>query len=183
MTDEYRADRFTTGESAGTSGTAGTAGTRTATTTTTARTTEHEDERGYRAKRRWSDTGTLGIVAGMVEDLTKLVRKEAELARAELAEKVDQVRAGMTALSSGALVTYAGVIMLLFALAMGINVWIDAAWLSLLIVGGIVTIIGAVLLGRGRSDLKASNLTPTRTARSLRKDADMIRDETRRTHV
>jgi hypothetical protein len=50
-------------------------------------------------------------------------------------------------------------------------------WLAALIVGTIVAIIGAVMLQKGRSNLKATNLAPQRTAASLRRDKEFAKEQ------
>lgn len=121
-----------------------------------------------------------GLLRGLARDTVDLVRQEAALARSELGEKVEQLRSGAIELGSGALVLHAGILVLLAAAVFGLDEVLDRPWLSALIVGGVVTLVGLLLLGRGRSNVKAQNLTLERTERSLKKDADMVRDETRR---
>ena len=55
----------------------------------------------------------------------------------------------------------------------------QAPWLAPLIVGGIVGVIGLVALAKGRRDLEARKLAPTRTMRSLRRDAELTREHLR----
>ncbi|BBI59823.1 hypothetical protein HSBAA_11290 [Vreelandella sulfidaeris] len=43
-------------------------------------------------------------------------------------------------------------------------------WLSALIVGGVVTVIGIVMLKAGQKKLQARNLMPNRTMHSLQSD-------------
>ncbi|MDQ3196963.1 MAG: phage holin family protein, partial [Pseudomonadota bacterium] len=49
----------------------------------------------------------------------------------------------------------------------------QAAWLSPLIVGGIVAVIGLIMLMKGKSNLEAHNLLPQRTLNSLQRDKDL----------
>ena len=50
-------------------------------------------------------------------------------------------------------------------------------WLAALIVGGVVAVIGFVLVRKGQSDLAATRLAPERSAASLRKDVDLVREQ------
>jgi hypothetical protein len=121
------------------------------------------------------------LVGGMARDLGVLVRQEANLLRVELAEKVDVVKEGVASVATGALVTFCGGIFLILAAVLALDAVIDVPWLSALIVGGLVTLIGAGLLGRGRAKLSASSMIPERAARSLQKDVGLAKEEIRRT--
>jgi hypothetical protein len=48
-------------------------------------------------------------------------------------------------------------------------------WLAALIVGGVVTLIGVVMLMTGSKKLEPRAVAPRRTAESLRKDTQMIK--------
>ena len=81
-----------------------------------ARREEHEDYEEPRSRR-----SVMGLVSGLAQDAVRLVRQEAELAKAEMSEKVDQARNGLVELGAGAAIAYAGFLVLLasatFALA------------------------------------------------------------------
>jgi hypothetical protein len=118
-------------------------------------------------------------VGRLVTDLSKqvgsLFQKEGALARAELREKLSQLGAGAAELGTGALLSFAGLVLLLHAAALAIALAIENTWLAYLIVGGATLLIGMIVLARGRSNLKTDNLAPERTAASLRRDADLAR--------
>jgi uncharacterized membrane protein len=71
-------------------------------------------------------------------------------------------------------VLFAGFIVLLLAAAAALAE-VMAAWAAGLIVGGIVTIIGFMMLSAGRKKLKSANLRPERTQEAMREDAEMLR--------
>lgn len=123
-------------------------------------------------------------VAALLGDLSRevrlLFRRESELARAELREKLGQAGSGATQLGTGAMVSFAGVLVLLAAAVLGLDVYLRQAWLSSLIVGGAVTLIGLIMLARARSNLRAEQLAPERTMTSVQRDAAFARDQTRR---
>lgn len=123
---------------------------------------------------------TIGLISSLARDSVTLIRQEAELARAEVSEKVDDARSGITELAAGALVAYAGVTFLLLAAVLGLDLWIDEPWISAAIIGGVVTVVGLALLASARRNLKVDNLAPRRTARNLRRDADLARHEAER---
>jgi hypothetical protein len=49
-------------------------------------------------------------------------------------------------------------------------------WLAPWVVGIVVAIVGYVMLQKGLNTVKAQNLTPERTAESVRKDAEVVKE-------
>ncbi len=122
---------------------------------------------------------TSHVLVNLARDIADLVRKEVELARTEMSEKIDQVRQGTTAIGAGALVAYAGFVCLLVS-AIAALALVISTWLAALVVGGVVTLIGGIMLAQGKKKLEAKELTPTRTMHSLSKDAQLAKQEVRR---
>ncbi len=115
-------------------------------------------------------------VADLGDELYALVRKEVELAKVELSEKVEQAQKGTTALASGGAVLYAGFFFILLAITFGLAAAMPL-WLAALIVGAVVAIAGGVMLANGRKRLRSENLAPRRTAATLRDTRDLTRGE------
>ncbi len=108
-----------------------------------------------------------------------LLRDETDLAKAEISEKVDRMQTGIASLAIGGAVVFAGFLCLLAAAVAGLAHALPpdmADWLSPLIIGAIVVIIGFIMLAAGRSTFKSENLAPTRTMRSMRRDAQLARE-------
>ena len=116
-------------------------------------------------------TTLLGELAG---ETSALIRKEMELAKAEMSEKVSQMATGATSIAVGGAVAYAGLLFLLLAATYGLAEFL-APWLSALIVGALVAVIGLVMLSSGRSKLKAANLEPSRTIETIKDDGRWAR--------
>lgn len=127
-----------------------------------------------------SDGRSLGDLLGsLASDTTSLFRKEAQLVRAEIGEKVSQVQAGLVSLIIGAVIALAGLVVLLQALvAWLVDAGLGTALASLL-VGGVVALIGAAFLMAGKNKMKIDNLAPDRAAHQLRKDAELARETVR----
>jgi hypothetical protein len=123
---------------------------------------------------------TVGLVTSLARDAGQLLRQELELARAEIGEKVDQVRTASAEVAGGAAIAHAGLLFLLLSAFLGLDVVVQEPWLSALIVGGVVTLIGLAMLAAARRNLKTTNLKLEKTARSLEEDAELARDEARR---
>ena len=77
---------------------------------------------------------------------------------------------------------FAGFLILLFAAVGALDMLIDsphAIWISPLIVGVVVMIVGYLLLKRGQQQVKPESLAPQRTVQSLRDDAQLAREHAR----
>jgi len=55
---------------------------------------------------------------------------------------------------------------------------IAPGWAAL-IVGVVIALVGVALLAKGKKDLNPSNLTPEHTAAQLRKDGQLVKEQTR----
>lgn len=122
------------------------------------------------------------LVSELSQETTTLLQQEIALAKTEMSEKVSQVSTGLVSLAIGGLVLFAGILVLLDALVFGLGELMPldlTPWLPALIVGVIVTVIGAILLQKGRSNLQTTNLMPQRTAASLQRDTETIKEQVR----
>jgi formate hydrogenlyase subunit 3/multisubunit Na+/H+ antiporter MnhD subunit len=119
------------------------------------------------------------LFSDLWRETSTLVHKEAELAKAEMSEKVSQVSTGMAELAVGGLIIFAGFIVLLIALSNGLMHLLpeeQADWLAPLIVGAVVMVFGFIAVMRGRSNMRPESLAPERTMESLRRDAQMMKE-------
>ena len=117
------------------------------------------------------------LLSDLTHSVTTLFRKEVELARAEISEKISQAGVAAGALAAGGILALAALIVLLQALVIALAELGLAPALSALIVGGVVAVIAFALIYKGMSDLKASSLAPTRTVEALRRDAHMVKEQ------
>src|ERR671918_918333 len=123
------------------------------------------------------DRSLKDLLADLTENITTLFRKEIQLARAETSEKITQVGVAIGAIAGGAILALAALIVLLQALVMAITeAGVPAGWASL-IVGVVVAVVAYVLIHKGTNDLKASNLAPNRTMGSLKRDAQVVKEQ------
>lgn len=121
---------------------------------------------------------TLGeLVSGLSDDVTTLMRKEMELAVAEIQENVKEAtQAGVTVTAAGFL-GYAGLILLLIAASLLLGSALNSLWMGTGIVGLVVVVIAAILYSSGKSKLERVNLLPRRTMRSVERDIEMTREK------
>ncbi len=127
------------------------------------------------------DPSLAGLITDFTRELSKLVRQEGQLMKAELSEEVSEAGAGVGSLTVGGAVLFAAFLILLLAAVAALNdamgtFAVENPWVSPLIVGSIVAIIGAVLLQKGRSNLRAKNLVPKKSGESLRRNSEVLRE-------
>ena len=121
----------------------------------------------------------VGLFSDLWRETQTLVHQEAQLAKAEISQKVSQVATGAGEIAAGGMVLFAGFLVLLFAAVGALQLLIDsehAIWLAPLIVGVVVMVVGYVLLSRGRKQLQAESLVPERTMESLQRDATLAKE-------
>lgn len=121
----------------------------------------------------------LSLFSDLWRETTTLVHEEAELAKAELSEKVSQVTTGAGEIAAGGAILFAGFIVLLFAAVGALQLMIQsehAIWIAPLVVGLVVMIIGYIALSRGKKQMQAESLAPQRTLESLKRDARLAKE-------
>ena len=111
------------------------------------------------------------LIGDLAHDTTSLVRKEVELAKIEMSEKIDNVTTAAASIAAGGAVLYAGfLVFLIFAVAgldAILDLWYPTQWLAPLIVSVVVLAIGYFMLKAGQKKLQNNALVPRRTLRSL----------------
>lgn len=125
------------------------------------------------------------LLGGLISDLTGLFRKEIQLAKTEASEKVDQVVGASLSLLIGGVLALGALGVVLAALVTAIGAFFvsmdmqptAANSLAAAIVAVIVGGIAWMLISKGLSALKASNLMLNRTTHSLAQDADAVKEK------
>jgi len=119
------------------------------------------------------------LFTDLVTQLTTLFRKEIQLARTEVSEKVTVAASGIGYIVGGAVLGIAALVILLqAAVAWLVRAGIPDQWANL-IVGVVVAVIAFVLVRMGMNSLKADKLTPTKTVEQLQRDATTAREQVR----
>ena len=141
------------------------------------RTTAPQDKRPLGENR-----SLIALFSDLFRETSMLVHQEAELAKVEISEKLSDMGKGIAAIAVGGAIIFAGFIVLLFAASNGLALLLPpehADWLAPLIVGLAVIVLGFIALGMGKHELSSSNLTPSRTLDSLRRDTEMVKEHAR----
>ena len=119
---------------------------------------------------------TTGLFTEALSHVSSLVRKEVDLARAEVSENAKRAAVAIGLLVGAVVVALVALNVLAAALVAAITeMGLEAGWAAL-IVGGILGIIAFVMVAKGTNDLKASSLAPTRTVENVKRDARAVKE-------
>jgi hypothetical protein len=124
---------------------------------------------------------TPGLLRRLVDDVGMLFAQEVALLKAETSRAIGDLKTATVSIAMGGAVAFMGAFFLLLAAVYGLSNVVDP-WLAALIVGGVVTLIGVVMLATGSRKLEPAAMAPRRTAASLRKDTEMIKGVSRHDH-
>ena len=106
-------------------------------------------------------------VQGFFVDGIELLRKEVQLARAEIDEKVTLIQHGILSLAAGAAIGFVGLIFLGHAAADYLAT-IFAPGTAMLIVAVFFIVLSIIMLATARAKLRAEELKPHRTMRAAK---------------
>ena len=141
--------------------------------TTTSDFRSREAAYGFGARDRDSES-TPSLFRRLLTDVSTLFAQEIALLKAETTQSIGDLKAATVSIAMGGAVAFLGLFFLLLAAVYGLSNVVDP-WLAALIVGGVVTLIGVIMLATGRRKLEPASLAPRRTAASITKDTEMIK--------
>jgi len=126
---------------------------------------------------RPAERSTGSLLSDLTRQIATLFRQEVSLARHEMAEKASKAAKNSAYIGAGAAVAYMGVGLLLLAATAGLFLgiwavagWMVSLWLSPLIVGAVVAIIGWAMIAKGKRTLKQEGFVPHETVDSLKEN-------------
>ncbi len=111
------------------------------------------------------------LFTDLSRELTALVRQEVALAKTEMSDKAARAGRNAGVLAVGGAIAYAGLLALVAAAIIGLAHAL-AWWLSALIIGVLVVVIGVGLMWTGFAALRHADLIPHRTVQTLKEDAE-----------
>ena len=127
--------------------------------------------------RTAADDSAGGLLSRLLDDATALLRNEIALARCELQDAVSNFKTAAAATGLGAAVLFVGLLTLVASGVLALAMVLEP-WLAALIVGALLTGIGAVMLMSAKRALSAPSAHLDQTQKALRADAAVV---TRRT--
>jgi hypothetical protein len=117
-------------------------------------------------------------VVDLIGQLTRqgahLAEEQISLMQAEVREAATDMKQAVGALAGAAVVGIAGLGVTLMGLAYLVSDWVESIWLGTLIVGVITLIIAGIMYSGGKSKLRATNLKPDRTIRTVEDTPDAV---------
>jgi len=128
---------------------------------------------------RMDSSESLGdLVSELTADLSKLMRQELELAKAEIRQEAAKAGKATGMLAAAGFAAYLTTVLLSLALVFALGAIMPLGWAAL-IVAALWGLAGAVLYTSGRARLRTVNPKPERTVETLKEDAEWAKHPTR----
>ena len=128
-----------------------------------------------RTRPNGADAPVSELVSDVARDLSTLVRKEMDLAKAETKQEVAKAAQAGGAFAGAGLAVWLTVIFLSLAAMFGLGAWLALGWAAL-IVAGAWGLLAAVLALIGRSRMKTVNPVPVQTIETVKEDVRWLRE-------
>lgn len=123
---------------------------------------------------------TLGeMLAELSRDIKRLIQQELQLAKLELSQKALTMRRSAVLIAIGGLLAYGGFLAIIAAIVFGIVALGLSYWMSALIAGIGLAVIGYLLIHTGSATLRHATLTPEHTVETLKEDAQWLKSQAR----
>jgi Putative Actinobacterial Holin-X, holin superfamily III len=116
------------------------------------------------------------LVSALTADLANLVRKESELVRAEISEKISDATHAGAWMGVGVALLLGAFLVLLEALVLALSKMMDPLWASI-VVAVVVGGAGFLLIRTTLAKVRPGNLAPDRSVRQIGKDARMVKEQ------
>jgi lipopolysaccharide export LptBFGC system permease protein LptF len=118
------------------------------------------------------------LVSGIVDDLQRLLRQEAQLARQELKQEWQKTKSAAFSFAAGSVALVFSVLILLFMLVYLLAYYTSIpTWGCYGIVGGILALAAIAMLMMGSQRASQIQLPPPQTAASLKENAQWIQNQ------
>ena len=130
------------------------------------------------SRRAAEDRSIAELFGQFSQDMTLLVRQEAQLAKTEMQQKLSKVATDLMSLATGGIAALVGGLALTAAI---ILLLIDPIgvkpWLAALIVGALLGVVSWALLQRGLRDLRRTDPAPRRTIETIKDDIQWAKEQ------
>ena len=114
----------------------------------------------------------------LTDEVRTLFRQEVALARTEVNTKVSHLSRDAIRIGIGAAIAFVGFQALVAAGIIALDIIIPL-WLSALIAGALLAIVGYALIQQGMNDIKRRGVTLTQTIDSLKEDREWLQNQIR----
>lgn len=122
--------------------------------------------------------GIIGLLGGLLGDLRTLFRQELQLLRDEFFLEIDKIRQAAFAFGAGIGLTIIGGLFLFIMLVHVLHQYASLPlWACYGLIGVILLAVGSALLIKAKQSLQNFNLMPRRTLRSMKEDAQWIKEQ------
>lgn len=119
------------------------------------------------------------LLSRLVDQVTTLAQQEARLARSEVGDAVARIAASAMTITIAAALLIAGLVVLLQAAVLGLQLYgVTPIW-SAVIVGGVVLAVGAIMLSSAIAALKRTDIVPRRTVGQMQQDVAVAKEQAR----
>ena len=135
-------------------------------------------------------TSIPGLLRELRDEASTLLKAQVQLAKVEVKENITRLGANVAKIAVGGVVALIGAVVLLIGLGQLLGVLLEksgmsqetAQWLGPVIVGLIVTIIGAVMLSRAKKAIADESIAPRTTLQTLKADQEWAKDKIQQSH-
>ena len=118
------------------------------------------------------------LVNGLVSDATLLLRQELALAKYEIYEEAGKTKTAVASLGVGIGIAAVGGLLLIIMLVHLLRALTDwPLWMCYGIVGGVCTIVGVVLLYRGKQRLSQIEMVPQQTVETMKENVRWLKEK------
>lgn len=122
-----------------------------------------------------SSESAVNLIGDAMSHVSSLVRKEVDLARAEVSQNISRATTAIGLLAGAIVAAIVALNVLSAAVVAALaNAGIDAGWAAL-IVGVVLAVVAWGLASKGANDLKASSIAPSRTTENIKRDANALK--------
>lgn len=118
------------------------------------------------------------LLQDILANVQEIIRSEFRLAKTEVREEVAKARKSVSTLGAGVVIALYALGFLLLAAVHALQM-VMPAWLAALIVGTVVAIIAAALIGIGAKGLKQVNAVPEKTIASVKENVQWVKHQVR----
>lgn len=125
------------------------------------------------------------LLKDLTAETTTLLKQEVDLAKTEMGEKASRVGTNVGSVAVGGAILFAGALALLFAAVNALAEILDrlgvpvtvSPWLSPLLLGVGLALVGYSFVKKALATLKQESVTPRRTTQSLQENKEWLKSK------